>query len=283
MMKKMIFEVKESASLVSYLTKEKIAKNKIKTLVKLGFVYVNNKKVAKLPFNVFKGDIITIDDSDSDYHFKVIYEDNNYLIVDKKEGLLTISTSNLLKDSENTLYREVRDYLNRKGEFAFIANRIDKETSGLVVFVKNEKLKKSLQDNWNKIVKTRKYIAVVSGKIAKDGRIDNYLYEDKLTFVHSTKKGGKRAITNYKVIKKNNKYTMLDINIETGRKNQIRVHMTEMNHPIVGDKKYYSKDNSMHRLCLHHYEISFVDPISNRLLTFTSNIPKDFYALFSNN
>ena len=102
-----------------------------------------------------------------------------------------------------------------------------------------------------------------------------------MTFVHSSKYG-KKAITNYKVIKSNNKYTMLDINIETGRKNQIRVHMSEMGYPIVGDKKYRCVDNSLKRLCLHHYEIDFIDPISKRKMVFKSEVPKSFYNLFNN-
>ena len=280
MKKKIILDVNENVSIIDFLKKYGYAKNKVKTYIKLGFIYVNNKKITKLPFDLKIADKIIIDENNVVTNFKIIYEDDNYLVVDKEAGLLSISTSNQNKNKEITLYRLVREYLNNKGEYAFIANRIDKETSGLVIFVKNEKLKEMLQSNWNNIVKKRGYIAVVSGKIIKDGRIENYLYEDKLTFSHSTKTGGKKAITNYRPLKINDKYTMLDINIETGRKNQIRVHMTEMKHPIVGDKKYYSKDNSLKRLALHHYEISLIDPLSSKLLTFKSSIPKEFYVLF---
>lgn len=272
------YKVLKEDNIISYLTNQGLGKNKVKTLVKLGNIYINDKVVNKLPCLVHPNDIITIGNKNNDYNLDIIYEDNNYLVVNKKCGLLTISTGK--ENNEETLYKIVRKYLNDKKEYAFIVNRIDKETSGLVIFAKNEKLKSLLQDNWNEIVKARKYIAIVSGYIANDGRIDNYLYEDKLTFVHSTTLGGKRAITNYHVIKTNKKYTLLDINIETGRKNQIRVHMSEMNHPIVGDKKYYSKDNSLNRLCLHHYEISLIDPISKKLLTFKSAIPDIFNSLF---
>lgn len=272
------YKVLKEDNIISYLTNQGLGKNKVKTLVKLGNIYINDKVVNKLPCLVHPNDIITIGNKINDYNLDIIYEDNNYLVVNKKCGLLTISTGK--ENNEETLYKIVRKYLNDKKEYAFIVNRIDKETSGLVIFAKNDKLKSLLQDNWNEIVKARKYIAIVSGYIANDGRIDNYLYEDKLTFVHSTTLGGKRAITNYHVIKTNKKYTLLDINIETGRKNQIRVHMSEMNHPIVGDKKYYSKDNSLNRLCLHHYEISLIDPISKRLLTFKSAIPDIFNSLF---
>lgn len=282
MKKKINIIVKANNDIIDCLKEYGFAKNKVKTYVKLCFIFVNNKKITKLPCNVKVGDIVTIDENQTNNNnFKIIYEDDNYLVVDKEAGMLTISTSNQNKSSEQTLYRLVREYLNNKHEYAFIVNRIDKETSGLVIFVKNELLKEKLQSNWNNIVKKRGYIAIVSGIISKPGRIENYLYEDRLTFSHSTKTGGKLAITNYKPIKINDKYTMLDVNIETGRKNQIRVHMTEMHHPIVGDKKYYSKDNSLKRLALHHYEISLIDPITNQLLTFKSNIPKEFYVLFN--
>ena len=282
MKKKINIIAKENISIIDCLKEHGLAKNKVKTYVKLGFIYVNNKKITKLPYILNIGDIITVDvNITTTNNFKIIYEDDNYLVVDKEAGLLTISTSKQNKNNELTLYRLVREYLNNKGEYAFIVNRIDKETSGIVIFVKNESLKEKLQSNWNNIVKKRGYIAIVTGKISKPGRIENYLYEDKLTFSHSTKIGGKLAITNYKPIKINDKYTMLDINIETGRKNQIRVHMTEMNHPIVGDKKYYSKDNTLKRLALHHYEISLIDPVTNKLLTFKSNIPNEFYVLFN--
>lgn len=276
-----MYNIDKEYDLIDYLQKQGLAKNKVKTYIKLGFIFVNNKKITKLPYTLKKEDQLVIRKQEKvDTNLNIIYEDNNYLIIDKEAGLLTISTSNANKASEDTLYRRVREYLNKKHEYCFIVNRIDKETSGLVVFAKNQDLKDKLQNNWNNIVKKRGYIAVVSGKIEKDGRIDNYLYEDKLTFTHSTKFGGKRAITNYKVIKSNEKYTMLDVNLETGRKNQIRVHMTEMNHPIVGDKKYYSKDNSLKKLALHHYEISLLDPITNKLITFKSNVPNEFYTLF---
>ena len=282
MNKKIEYIVKKNENIIDSLKEYGFSKNKVKTYIKLGLISINEDNIKKLPIDVKIGDIVTINKEQTTNHkLDIVYEDNNYLIINKEAGLLTISTSNQNKNIEETLYKKVRNYLNNKKEYAFIVNRIDKETSGLVVFVKNESLKEKLQNNWNNIVKSRGYIAIVSGKITKSGRIDNYLYEDKLTFSHSTKVGGKRAITNYKPIKSNDKYTMLDVHIETGRKNQIRVHMTEMNHPIVGDKKYYSKDNSLKRLALHHYEISLIDPITNKLLTFTSKVPNEFYQLFS--
>ncbi len=275
------YKTDNEIDLIKFLTSKGIAKNKIKTYTSLGFIYINDKKIDKLPVQLKKGDRVEIKKENITSEFKILYEDKNYLIVDKEASLLTISTSKDIKKEEDTLYKRVRNYLNKKHEYCFIVNRIDKETSGIVIFVKNEQLKNNLQNNWNNIVKKRGYIAIVIGNITKKGRIDNYLYEDKMTFSHSTKIGGKRAITNYQPIKTNKKYTMLDINIETGRKNQIRVHMKELGHPILGDKKYNSKDNPIKRLCLHHYEISLINPIDHKLITIKSEVPDEFYNLFT--
>lgn len=283
-MKNKDYVVDKDSDLIKYMKDKGYSKNKIKSLVKYECIYVNDVLVKKLPFKLENGDKLVIGSGSVwDSSLNIVYEDDNYLVVNKEAGLLTISTSSSNKNYEDTLYRRVRAYLNSKREYAFIVNRIDKETSGLVIFAKSEKFKNMLQSDWNNIVQDRKYVAVVSGKILRDGRIDNYLYEDKMTFSHSTNYGGKRAITNYKVISSNERYTLLDINIATGRKNQIRVHMTEMRHPIVGDKKYYSKDNSMKRLMLHHYEIALIDPITKKLRRFRCDIPKEFYYLFNNN
>ncbi len=281
-MKNCRYVVDNDYDLVKYLTNRGYAKNKVKTYVKLGFIYVNNKMIVKLPYHVFRGDIIEIKkEVIVDSKLDILYEDENYLIVNKKEGMLTISTGRVNREFEHTLYNEVREYLNKKKELAFIVNRIDKETSGIVIFVKNQKLKEKLQSNWNEIVKKRGYIAIVSGKIEESGRIENYLYEDKLTFSHSTHVGGKLAITNYKPIKYSDRYTMLDINIETGRKNQIRVHMSEMGHPIIGDKKYKCISNPIHRLGLHHYEISFINPVDGKVMTIKKEVPHEFNDLFN--
>lgn len=280
-MKDIKIVVDRDCDLVKYLSFKNIAKNKVKTYVKLGFLFVNHEIVKKLPVSVFCNDVIEIrKDFDVGSSLDILYEDDYYLIVNKEAGLLTISTDKALRGEERTLYKMVREYLNQKHELSFIVNRIDKDTSGIVMFVKSQKLKEQLQSHWNEIVKKRGYIAVVSGFISKSGKIDNYLYEDKMTFSHSTKVGGKRAITCYQPIRSNHKYTMLDIAIETGRKNQIRVHMSEMGHPILGDKKYLCKDNPLKRLALHHYVISFIDPISGKLLTIKKEVPNEFYHLF---
>ncbi len=276
-MKKITIIVKENDDLVKYLCNNtNYSKNKIKSLLKYKKIYVNKKIVNKLPYNVNIDDLITIDlEIKEEIPFEIIYEDNEILLVKKRAGLLTIGT---MGENEKTLYHMVREYANKNKYRLFIINRLDKETSGIVMFAKNERIKMLYQDNWNELVTKRGYIAIVEGNINKDGRIENLLYEEKNTFVHSSKIG-KKAITNYKVLKNNDKYTLLDIHIETGRKNQIRVHMSEMGNPIVGDKKYGSKIDPINKMCLHNYELEFKHPITHKIYHFEYDYPSYFDRL----
>jgi len=209
----------------------------------------------------------------------IFNEDKELIAVNKPSGLLTVSTE---KEKERTLFKEVSDYEKTKfkSNKVFIVNRLDKDTSGIVLFAKNQKIKKLLQDNWNELVKTRGYIAIVEGKTDTEGTVKSYLKERRDLSSYSTdEKDGKLAITTYKKIKSNRKYTVLNIEIFTGRKNQIRVHMQDINHPIVGDKKYGSKLNPIGRMALHANKLVFTHPINNKLYSFESKIPKEFEKL----
>lgn len=206
----------------------------------------------------------------------VLYEDKYILAVSKPENILTIATT---KEKDNTLYRKVSDYVKKqnKNNKIFIVHRLDKETSGIVLFAKDLKTKHILQDNWGNT--TRKYYAIVEGNVNKSGIIKNYLTETKTYKTHITKnkKIGKLAITKYKTIKSKNKYSLVDITILTGRKNQIRVHMASINHPIIGDKKYGNIKNK--RIYLHAYHLELNHPIENRKIVIIDNIPKSFIDL----
>lgn len=275
-MKRISINVKEKDDLISYLVNNSdYSKSKIKSLIKYKKVTVNKKVVSKLPMLVNVNDVISIDLEVTSTPFEILYEDKEILVVNKEAGLLTIGTH---IDNENTLYKMVRKYATEKHIQVFIVNRLDKETSGIVMFAKSERIKLLYQNNWNELVKKRGYIAVVEGVIKKSGRVENLLYEEKSTFVHSSTIG-KKAITNYMPIKNNDKYTLLDINIQTGRKNQIRVHMSEMGHPVVGDKKYKSTCDPIKRMCLHAYELVITHPIDKSILKFNCNYPKIFDRL----
>lgn len=249
------------------------SKNNIKSLLKNECIYINNKKVTKYNYLLKENDILYIKYKTS--NLDIIYEDNNIIVIDKPSALLTISNE---KEKVKTLYHYVLEYLKKKKQKVFIIHRLDKDTSGIVMFAKNEKIKKLYQDNWNDLVIKRGYIAVVCGKTKDKDTIKSYLKENSNMMVYSSY-DGKLAITNYEKIKSNNKYTMLQIYIDTGRKNQIRVHMKENGTPIIGDKKYGCKDNSLKRLGLHSNILIIRNPINNKILEFSSNYPKEFDKL----
>lgn len=270
--------VKEGIDLVEYLLKyTDYNKKKIKTLLKFKNIYINGSNKFKIPhflrvdeqieikvnFNIIEG-------------LEIIYEDSDILVVNKEAGLLTIGTD---KEREKTLYHRAREYAKINNFKIFIVHRLDKETSGIVILAKTEKIKNALQNSWEELARKRRYVAVVEGKTLENGRIDNLLYEEESNFVHSSKIG-KRAITNYKTLKSNEKFTMLDIEIETGRKNQIRVHLSEMGNPIIGDKKYGAKTDPIKRLGLHATELIIVHPFTNKTLNFHTEIPQKFKNIF---
>ena len=203
----------------------------------------------------------------------IIYEDKELLVVNKPSKLLTIADN---KERIKTLYHEVREYLHKKNQKVFIVHRLDKDTSGIVLFAKNEKLKRLLQDNWNTYY--REYIAVLEGNLkSNNGVIKCYLNETKTNLVYvSNSNNGKLAITYYELLKYNKNYSLVKINIKTGRKNQIRASMSYIGNPIVGDKKYNSKLDSFKRLALHHSKLEITHPITKKILIFVSEVPKEF-------
>ena len=278
-MKKNVLEyiVEENIELLEYLYKcVNKSKNSIKTILKSGNVYVNKKSITKHNYILNIGDIVVIKMFNTS--LDILYEDSEIIAVNKPSGLLTVSTD---KIKDKTLFREVSDYVkkNNKNNKVFIVNRIDKDTSGIVMFAKSEKVKEMLQSKWNDIVKVRKYVTVVEGITEESGRIESYLTENKEHIVYSSETG-KLAITDYKRIKYNNNYSMLNVYLSTGRKNQIRVHMRDINHPVVGDSKYGNKKSPVNRLMLHSEYIEFISPINNKIIKISCPYPIEFDSVF---
>ena len=210
----------------------------------------------------------------------IIYEDKNIIVINKPSGLLTISTEN---EKEKTLFHKVLLYEKKKNKNnkIFIVHRLDKDTSGIVLFAKSENIKIKLQNDWDKLATERKYIAIVRGNVEKqNGQIVSWLKETKTLMTYSSDKpsDGKKAITNYRVVSSNDRYTLLDIDIKTGRKNQIRVHMKDIGHSIVGDHKYGSKDG-YRRMFLHAYKLTIKHPVNGKILEFETDIPNEFVKL----
>ena len=204
----------------------------------------------------------------------IVYEDKHILIVNKPSNLLTIAT---LKESENTLYHQILLYLKKKNQKVFIVHRLDKDTSGLIIFAKSLTTKNILQNNWLNV--SRKYMAIVNGNfLEKEKTLKSYLKETKTNYVYTTndKKQGKLVILRYKVIWENSKYSLLDIDIKTGRKNQIRVQLNSINHPIVGDKKYSQNKEKVKKLYLHAYYLKFNHPVTNKQIIVELDIPLKF-------
>jgi tRNA pseudouridine32 synthase/23S rRNA pseudouridine746 synthase/23S rRNA pseudouridine1911/1915/1917 synthase len=211
----------------------------------------------------------------------VLFEDHDILVVDKTNGLLTVSTD---KVKDNTAYYLLNDYVkkgNRKSNNrVFIVHRLDRDTSGVLVFAKNEKAKYFLQDNWKNFHK--QYAAVICGKLPeKEGVISSYLAENSIHKMYSVSNPdkGNLAKTGYKVIKESAKYSLLEVDLLTGRKNQIRVHFAEKGFAVAGDKKYGEKAGGVKRLALHAESITMIHPFTKEEMTFTAKIPGYFYSL----
>ena len=191
-------------------------------------------------------------------------------------------------EKSSTAYRMLSDYVQQKDKHnrIFVVHRLDEDTSGVLMVAKNVKIQQALQNNWNDIVKKRGYYAIVEGEMEKKSdTIKSYLKKNSQNLMYSSKKAGdgQLAITHYKVIKSNGTYSLLDVNIDTGRKNQIRVHLGEKGHYIIGDDKYGKPANPIKRLGLHAYELDLIHPLTGKLMKFTSPMPKEFGILMDEN
>lgn len=277
--------VNKEGKLLEYLYENlDMPKKRVKQYLTHGSIYVNNSKVTQFDYKVLPGMNIVIDTankSKKELPFDIIFEDNHIIVVNKPSGLLSIATE---KEKEKTLYHIVREYLISKDKQAkvFIVHRLDKDTSGIVVLAKDEKTKNKLQENWNEYVSLREYVAVVHGKLKnKEDRIVQRLKENKTNLVYVSKdEDAKEAITNYKVLKETDNYSMVSINIETGRKNQIRVAFATLRNPIVGDKKYGEKDNET-RLYLHANRLKMYYPEIKKDILFEIPTPNEFKKIMN--
>ena len=273
----MKLKVEKEGELLDYLYNNlDMPKKRIKQYLTHGSIFVNNNRTTKYNYKLVPGMSIVIDTDSKNKKtlpFDILFEDEHIIVVNKPSGLLTIATE---KEKDKTLYHIVREYLVSKNQYArvFIVHRLDKDTSGIVIFAKNDKIKKIMQDNWENV--QRYYYALCHGNFkCKSGTIINYLKETKTFMVYDTKneKNGDKSITKYEVIDNENNKTLVNINILTGKKNQIRVAMQSINHPIYGDKKYGKKDG-MRNLCLHAYKVIFTHPITKEKIVIEAKMPK---------
>lgn len=282
------FKVHEDCELLEFLLSKypKLSRNAVKSLLSNHQVSVDGAPVSQYNLKLTKEDTVIVSKTriskKTRANLPIIFENENFIVIDKPSGLLSVASD---REKGRTAYRMVNDYVQQKDKHnrIFVVHRLDEDTSGVLMFAKNAHTKEILQKNWNDIVIKRGYYAVVEGKLEKksDTFVD-YLKENSLNLMYVTndKKNGKKCTTSYKVMKENDKYSLLDINIDSGRKNQIRVQFGYRGHYVIGDDKYGQPSNPLKRLGLHAYNLVFKDPETGRIWDFKSPIPEIFTKLF---
>lgn len=285
------YTVREPAELMQFLAAKMpdASRNKLKSLLFKRVVYVDNVIVTQYNFLLQPGMKVKIskDKGRKEFHnklLKIVYEDPYLIVVEKSEGLLSVNTD---RQKERTAYHILTEYVQRsnKRNRIYIVHRLDRDTSGLMMFAKDEKTQHTLRDHWHQIVTDRRYVAVVDGTVEKDQDTLVSWLTDRTLYVSSSPydDGGARSVTHYRTIKRANGYSLLELNLETGRKNQIRVHMQDIGHPIVGDGRYGNEDtpNPIGRLALHAFKLCFYHPITHELMQFETPYPPLFKNLFN--
>lgn len=287
------FSVQEKTLLQDFLfaVLKDLKKTKIKQILKFGSVHVNGREVTWYKYPLSPGDKVEIlgkerasaERSKTELGLAIVYEDDDLLVVEKPAGLLTMGTE---REKEATLYFMLNEYERSKAKGGrgrvYIVHRLDRDASGLIVFAKNDASKRALQGRWELV--TKKYYAITEGTPEKrSGTIENYLREDTFKRVYSVSKNhpeAQRAVTHYRVLRENGGYALLEVTLETGRKNQIRVHLSGLGCPIMGDEKYGAKSDPFRRLALHACFLSFPHPVTGELKAFRSSLPAPFKKIF---
>jgi len=282
-------EAPEQLRLINFLVDAMPDRKKttVKEFLKHNQVMVNGNVSTQFDTPVAQGDTVCVNTTREFQTFynprlKIVYEDDDIIVVNKGYGLLSMGTD---KIKEGTAYSLLRDYVKRKDprNKLFIVHRLDRDTSGLIMFAKTIQAKEAMQHNWNNMVIERRYVAVITnGHLEpREGEIRSYLTENAAHEVYSTTRPGEGqlAVTYYKTLRSRGKYSLVELSLATGRKNQIRVHMKEAGHPIAGDRRYGAPASPIHRLALHAQTLRFVHTITRRDMAFTTPIPAAFDKL----
>ena len=282
------YPVKKECELLEFLfeTFPSQSRNSVKSLLSSRRVSVDGAPITQFNFKLFPGDTIIISNTairrKTRSNLPIIYEDDEFIVINKPSGLLSIASD---KEKGSTAYRMLSDYVQQKDKHnrIFVVHRLDEDTSGVLMVAKNPNIQQLLQDNWNDIVTKRGYYAIVEGIMEnKQGTVKSYLRKNAQNLMYSVKspKDSQLAITHYKVMQESEKYSLLDVNIDTGRKNQIRVHMGDLGHHVIGDDKYGEPANPLKRLGLHAYCLEFTHPVKKKKMRFEAPMPKEFKTLF---
>lgn len=279
------YTVTEPAELLAFLLKTVTGKgrNAIKSMLARGQFAVNGKTVTRHDHPLQPGQMVTVDlekrtEAKELLGLTIVHEDEDIIVIQKDAGLLSIATG---EDNELTAYRQLMEHVRQANpkNRVYVVHRLDRDTSGVMMFARSEAVQQALQNNWKETVKERSYTALVEGAVKKpEGTISSWLKETSTLKMYSSphQGDGLHAVTHYKLLQGNRHFSLLEVHLETGRKNQIRVHMSDIGHPIAGDKKYGAQTKAVGRLGLHARVLSFVHPTTGELLTFESPIPKTF-------
>lgn len=262
------------------------SKSKIKATLHGHGIKVDGKQVTQFDFPLKPGMKISVSRSKKNDTFKsryvdIVYEDKWIVVIDKKIGILSMAAGHKSLNVKSVL----DDYFKRTRQkcTAHVVHRLDRDTSGLMIYAKDMETEQLLERDWHGTVFDRRYVAVVSGEMENDeGTIANWLKDNKayVTFSSPVDNGGKYAVTHYHTLKRTTEHSLVEFKLETGRKNQIRVHTADMGHPICGDVKYGNGDDPLHRLCLHAYVLCFYHPVTGQPMEFSTPIPTPFRSLF---
>lgn len=277
----------DNIQLLDFLLKHlSLSRTKVKQTLQGRGIKVCGKVVTQFDYMLRKGDKIAISKSKRNDRFKsryvkIVYEDRYLVVVEKNIGILSMAAGHSSLNVKSVL----DDYFQRTRQNcrAHVVHRLDRDTSGLMIYAKDIETEQILEHNWHDIVFDRRYVAVVSGEMENDeGTIANWLKDNKayVTYSSPVDNGGKYAITHYHTLNRTTEHSLVEYRLETGRKNQIRVHSADMGHPVCGDVKYGNGDDPIHRLCLHAYLLCFYHPVTRQPMEFDTPIPTAFRQLF---
>ena len=284
------YQVNEPMELMEFLAAKMpdASRTKLKSLLSKRVVYVDNVITTQFNFELKPGMRVQISKDKGRKEFSnrlmnIVYEDAYIIVIEKKEGLLSVATE---RQKERTAQSILNEYVQRSGRHnrIYVVHRLDRDTSGLMMFAKDEKTQRVLRDNWHDIVTDRRYVAVATGEMEKNQDTVVSWLTDKTIYVSNSTydDGGSKSVTHYRTIKRANGLSLIELDLETGRKNQIRVQMQSLGHPLIGEGRYGGDiaPNPLNRLALHAFKLCFYHPVTNEIMEFETPYPSAFKKLF---
>ena len=281
------YVVKEPSELLAWLIENlHDSRTKIKATLSGKGIKVNGKIVTQFDYPLVPGMKIAVSKTKQNNQFKnhyikLVYEDRYLVVIEKKPGILSMAAGHSSLNVKTVLDNYFKQ--TRQRCQAHVVHRLDRETSGLMIYAKDKQTELALEADWHNIVFDRRYVAVLSGEVVdNEGTIANWLKDNKsyVTYSSPVDNGGKYAVTHFHVLARTYEHSLVEFKLETGRKNQIRVHAADMGHPVCGDIKYGNGDDPLGRLCLHAFKLCFYHPINHRPMEFETELPQTFRKLF---